>query len=47
LRRDPRIVARQIACGAVPVSTHDAALRLRRLLAESGHVQPVVGEDAA
>jgi uridine kinase len=47
LRREPRIVARQIACGAVPVSTHDAALRLRRLLAESGHVQPVVGEDAA
>ncbi|HSK21794.1 MAG TPA: hypothetical protein VK906_01395 [Egicoccus sp.] len=47
LRREPRIVARQIACGAVPVSSHDAALRLRRLLADAGHTEAVVGEDAA
>lgn len=47
LRREPRIVARQIACGATPVSTHDAAMRLRRLLAEAGHPEAVVGEDAA
>ncbi|MFA9446945.1 ATP-binding protein [Egicoccus sp. AB-alg6-2] len=46
LRQEPRIVARQIARGAVPVTAHDATLRLQRLLtAPVGH--PRLDEDAA
>lgn len=47
LRREPRIVARQVARGATPVSAHDALLRLRRLTAELERPGTDVDEAAA
>jgi uridine kinase len=45
LRREPEIVARQVALGAIPVATGDAERRLRRLLRQHG--DPTCVEDAA
>ncbi|MFA9433017.1 uridine kinase [Egicoccus sp. AB-alg2] len=47
LRREPRIVARQISSGAVPLTASDAVLRLQRLVVEADVSAGVVDEDAA
>ena len=47
LRREPKIVARQLANGAVPVNGHDATVRLRRLLGATRPPVDVADERAA
>jgi uridine kinase len=47
LRREPTIVARHVALGALPISGHDAERRLRRLLDRAGVPSSDEVEDAA
>ena len=47
MRREPRIVARQIARGAVPLTGSDTVRRLERLVAEAGLPAALVDGEAA